>query len=85
MKVEFYLDFEKDVQYVAIRSVKHSEPIEFLSHVQTSLESELPFEKLETDNHYIAKLKRRFEQDGAGALQFVGYDIQELHMCTRFI
>lgn len=85
MKVEFYLDFEKEVQSVAVRSVKNAEPIEFLSQVQTSLEMELPIEKLEKDNYYVAKLKRRYEKDGAGASQFDGYDILELRSCTRYI
>ena len=80
MKVEFYLDSEKDVQSVAVRSVKRAEPIDFLKRVQTSLEIELPFEKMEKDNYYVAKLKRRYQPDVSGASCFDGYDV--IKVCT---
>jgi hypothetical protein len=85
MKVEFYLDSEKNVQSVAIRSVKRAEPIEFLEKLQTSLEIELPIDSLDTDTYYVAKLKRRYEPDGSGKSCFDGYDVVKVHSYTRYV
>jgi hypothetical protein len=81
MKVTFWLNEEKEIEGINILSVKKHTPLDFFNKIVESIENELP-ESLPTNEAYKAKLKHRYERDGAGVQYFDGYEIVSLVKCT---
>lgn len=81
IKVKLYLNFDGEPESIEVKCKK--EPVLYLQKVIFELENDFPM--LARDEWYTCKMKRRYADDGSGAMRFDGYDIVSIRSCTKHL